>query len=178
MTFIIRRMSSQLQAIDLAPLAAGTLRGFVAEGRHQILFDDLLRVMHETLNQTETMAMIREKVRAELPTLLRLYRADKFLVNKIVASATAFFNEVRSDPKHPFRGEFDRMVLGFVDRLGTDQAYIDRIDGLKARSARPARACRSRPDRLDQHALLHRAQRKRRDAGTAASSRRHVRRRG
>ncbi|KGT78990.1 membrane protein [Bradyrhizobium japonicum] len=131
MTFIIRRMSSQLQAIDLAPLAAGTLRGFVAEGRHQILFDDLLRVMHETLNQTETMAMIREKVRAELPTLLRLYRADKFLVNKIAASATAFFNEVRSDPKHPFRGEFDRMVLSFVDRLGTDRAYIDRIDGLK-----------------------------------------------
>jgi len=75
--------------------------------------------------------MIREKVRAELPTLLRLYRADKFLVNKIVASATAFFNEVRSDAKHPFRGEFDRMVLSFVDRLGTDQAYIDRIDGLK-----------------------------------------------
>ncbi|MBR0710059.1 DUF445 domain-containing protein [Bradyrhizobium liaoningense] len=131
MTFIIRRMSSQLQAIDLAPLAAGTLRGFVAEGRHQILFDDLLRVMHETLNQKETMAMIREKVRAELPTLLNLYRADKFLVNKIVASATAFFNEVRSDPKHPFRGEFDRMVLSFVDRLGTDQAYVDRIDGLK-----------------------------------------------
>jgi uncharacterized membrane-anchored protein YjiN (DUF445 family) len=131
MTFIIRRMSSQLQAIDLAPLAAGTLRGFVAEGRHQILFDDLLRVMHETLNQKETMAMIREKVRAELPTLLRLYRADKFLVNKIVSSATAFFNEVRSDPKHPFRGEFDRMVLSFVDRLGTDQAYIDRIDVLK-----------------------------------------------
>ncbi|MDA9531013.1 DUF445 domain-containing protein [Bradyrhizobium sp. CCBAU 25338] len=131
MTFIIRRLSSQLQAIDLAPLAAGTLRGFVAEGRHQILFDDLLRVMHDTLNQKETMAMIREKVRAELPTLLRLYRADKFLVNKIVASATAFFNEVRSDPKHPFRGEFDRMVLSFVDRLGTDQAYVDRIDGLK-----------------------------------------------
>ncbi|MBR1334722.1 DUF445 domain-containing protein [Bradyrhizobium ottawaense] len=131
MTFIIRRMSSQLQAIDLAPLAAGTLRGFVAEGRNQILFDDLLRVMHETLNQKETMGMIREKVRAELPTLLRLYRADKFLVNKIVASATAFFNEVRSDPKHPFRGEFDRMVLSFVDRLGTDQAYIDRIAGLK-----------------------------------------------
>lgn len=131
MSFIIRRMSSQLQAIDLAPLAAGTLRGFIAEGRHQILFDDLLRVMHETLNQQETMAMIREKVRAELPTLLKLYRADKFLVNKIVASATAFFNEVRSDPQHPFRGEFDRMVLSFVDRLGTDQAYIDRIDGLK-----------------------------------------------
>jgi len=131
MKFVSRRVTAQLLAIDLAPLAAGTLRGFVQEGRHQVLFDDLLRVMHDTLTQKATMAMIREKVRAELPTLLRLYRADKFLVNKIVASATAFFEEVRNDPKHPFRGEFDRMVLTFVDRLGTDQAYIDRIDGLK-----------------------------------------------
>ena len=30
--------------------------------------------------------------------------------NKIVASATAFFEEVRNDPKHLFRDEFDRMV--------------------------------------------------------------------
>jgi len=130
-TFIIRRLNAQLQSINLAPLAAGTLRGFVQDGRHQVLFDDLLRVMHDTLTQKETMAMIRERVRAELPTLLRLYRADKFLVNKIVASATAFFEEVRDDPKHPFRGEFDRMLLSFVDRLGTDKTYTDRIDGLK-----------------------------------------------
>jgi uncharacterized membrane-anchored protein YjiN (DUF445 family) len=131
MTFISRRITTQLQAIDLAPLAAGTLRAFVAEGRHQGLLDDFLRVVYETLTRAETMAMIREKIRAELPTLLKLYRADKFLVNKIIASATAFFEEVRSDPKHPFRGEFDRMVLSFVDRLATDKTYSDRIDGLK-----------------------------------------------
>jgi uncharacterized membrane-anchored protein YjiN (DUF445 family) len=77
------------------------------------------------------MAMVREKVRGELPTLLRLYRTDKFLVNKIVASATSFFEEVRNDPTHPFRGEFDRMVLSFVDKLGSDPAYSGRIDGLK-----------------------------------------------
>jgi uncharacterized membrane-anchored protein YjiN (DUF445 family) len=131
MTFITRRMTTQLQSIDLAPLVAGTLRAFVAEGRHQVLFDDLLRVVHDTLTQKETIAMIREKVRAELPTLLKLYRADKFLVNKIVASASTFFEEVRNDPKHPFRGEFDRMMLSFVDRLGTDRSYAERIDGLK-----------------------------------------------
>ncbi|MGJ4930187.1 DUF445 domain-containing protein [Bradyrhizobium sp. HKCCYLS2038] len=130
-TFIIRRLNSQLQAINLAPLAAGTLRAFVAEGRHQVLFDDFLRVIHETLTQAETVAMIRAKIRAELPTLLRLYRADKFLMNKIVASAGAFFEEVRGDPNHPFRGEFDRMVLSFVERLGTDPTYAGRIDALK-----------------------------------------------
>ena len=131
MNFISHRIASQLQDIDLAPLAAGTLRAFVAEGRHQGLLDDFLRGVHEMLTQAETMAMIREKVRAELPTLLKLYRADKFLVNKIVASATAFLEEVRKDPDHPFRGEFDRMVLSFVDRLSNDKSYGDRIDGLK-----------------------------------------------
>jgi len=131
MTFVSRRIMSQLQTIDLAPLAAGTLRAFVAEGRHQGLLDDLLRGIHQTLTQAETMAMIRAKVRSELPTLLKLYRADKFLVNKIIASASAFFEEVHSDPSHPFRGEFDRMVLAFVDRLSTDKTYAARIDGLK-----------------------------------------------
>src|SRR6202521_2993946 len=131
MTFITRRITTQLQGIDLAPLAAGTLLGFVKEGRHQGLLDDILRAVHDSLTQAQTMAMVREKIRGELPTLLKLYRADKYLVNKIVASATAFFEEVRRDPNHPFRGEFDRTVLSFVDRLGTDPAYADRIDGLK-----------------------------------------------
>jgi uncharacterized membrane-anchored protein YjiN (DUF445 family) len=131
MKFIVRRMTAQVLAIDLAPLAAGTLRAFVEEGRHQALLDDLLRIVHETLTTPETMTMIREKIRGELPTLLRLYRADKFLVNKIVASASSFFDEVRGDPRHPFRGEFDRMVLSFVDRLGSDPAYAGRIEGLK-----------------------------------------------
>jgi uncharacterized membrane-anchored protein YjiN (DUF445 family) len=131
MAFITRRITTQLQGIDLAPLAAGTLRAFVAEGRHQGLLDDMLRAVHQTMTQPETMAMIREKIRGELPTLLKLYRTDKFLMNKIVASATAFFEEVRGDPNHPFRGEFDRMVLSFVDRLSSDKSYADRIDGLK-----------------------------------------------
>src|SRR5215216_1733670 len=47
MTFITRRIGSQLQSIDLAPLAAGTLRAFVQEGRHQGLLDDILRIVHE-----------------------------------------------------------------------------------------------------------------------------------
>ncbi len=130
-TFVTRRILTQLQSVDLAPLAAGTLRAFIQERRHQGLLDDLLGAIHQTLTEPETMAAIRGKIRDELPTLLKLYRADKFLVKKIAASATAFFDDVRADPKHPFRGEFDRMVLSFVERLGNDPAYADRISGLK-----------------------------------------------
>jgi uncharacterized membrane-anchored protein YjiN (DUF445 family) len=130
-TFAMRRLVTQLQAIDIAPLAAGTLRGFIADGRHQALLDDLMTALHGSLEKPEMLASIRDKVRDELPTLLKLYRTDAFLVKKIVASASAFFNEVRNDPAHPFRGEFDRMLLSFVDRLASDPAYADRIDGFK-----------------------------------------------
>ena len=118
--------------------------------------------------------MIREKIRGELPTLLKLYRADKFLVNKIVASATAFFDEVRGDPRHPFRGEFDRMVLSFVDRLGSDRSYADRIDGLKRDLLGAPRTRRPRAQYLVERALVYRTQRQRRDPGAAATSCRNV----
>lgn len=129
--FISRRVMTQLQSIDLAPLIAGTARGFIRDGRHQGLLDDLLRALHGALTEPQTLAVIKEKIRNELPTLLKLYRTDTFLVKRIVASATAFFEEVRNDPAHPFRGEFDRMLLSFVDRLENEPGFTDRIDGLK-----------------------------------------------
>ena len=175
MKFITRRVTTQLLSIDLAPLAAGALRGFVQEGKHQGLLDDLLRVMHQTLTQAETMAVIRDKVRAEMPTLLKLYRADKFVVNRIVASATKFFAEVRNDPKHPFRGEFDRMLLSFVERLGSDKAFADRINGLKRDLIARPELGRARAQYLGQCEKLHRAQRVGRDAGAAAASGKNVR---
>jgi uncharacterized membrane-anchored protein YjiN (DUF445 family) len=38
---------------------------------------------------------------------------------------------VRNDPDHPFRGEFNRMLLSLVDKLGSDPAFGSRIDTLK-----------------------------------------------
>jgi uncharacterized membrane-anchored protein YjiN (DUF445 family) len=66
-----------------------------------------------------------------LPTLLKLYRADAFLVKRIVASATSFVEQVRNDPGHPFRGEFDQMLLSFVDRLQSEPGFVGRVSSLK-----------------------------------------------
>ena len=125
------RMAAVYGLLSERVSAVRVVRSFVQEGRHQGLLDDILRAVHQTLTSAETMAVIREKIRAELPTLLRLYRADRFLVNRIVASATHFFEEVRNDPDHPFRGEFNHMLLSLVDKLGSDPAFASRIDGLK-----------------------------------------------
>lgn len=130
-TFIIRRVMTQLQAVDLAPVAAATMRGFIRDGRHQGLLDNLLGAIHGALTEPETLAVIKNKIRDELPTLLKLYRADAFLLKRIIASATTFFDEVRSDPAHPFRGEFDRMLLSVVDRLEGEPGFADRIASFK-----------------------------------------------
>ena len=88
-SFVARRAQAQLQSIDFTPLAAGALRTFVSDGGHQRLLDDVMAAVHGALNTPETLAAIR-KIRAELPTLLKFYRADAFLMKKVAASAAAF----------------------------------------------------------------------------------------
>ena len=130
-SFLAQQVTARLQALDLAPIAAGALQAFVREGRHRAMLDDLLAAIHKSINEPKMLAAVREKIRDELPTILRFYRADAYVMKKIAASATAFFEDVRTDPNHPFRGEFDRLILQLVDRLSTDQAYANRIDEFK-----------------------------------------------
>lgn len=130
--FLAQQIVGRLQSLDLAPLAAGTLRSFVREGRHRSLLDDLLTAVHKSINSPEMLAAIRAKIRDELPTILRFYRADAYVMKKVAASATAFFEDVRTDPDHPFRAEFDRLILSFVEKLESEPQYATRIDALKA----------------------------------------------
>jgi len=130
-SFLAQQITARLQAFDLAPIAAGALQSFVRDGRHRAMLDDLLAAIHKSINEPKMLAAVREKIRDELPTILRFYRADAYVMKKVAASATAFFEDVRTDPKHPFRGEFDRLILQLVDRLSTDPAYAARIDEFK-----------------------------------------------
>jgi uncharacterized membrane-anchored protein YjiN (DUF445 family) len=91
----------------------------------------MLGVVHDTLMRPDSMAAIRQNIRDELPTLLNFYRADAYLVKRIVASAGAFLEDVRSDPHHSFRSEFDHMLTDFAVRLDTEPGFADKIDGLK-----------------------------------------------
>lgn len=129
--FLARQLVARMQSVDIAPLAAGTLRAFVRQGRHRSLLDDVLLAIHKAINEPEILEAIRAKIRDELPTILRWYRADAFVMKKVAASATAFFEDVRANPDHPFRGELDRLVLSFVDKLEHEPLYASRIEELK-----------------------------------------------
>jgi uncharacterized membrane-anchored protein YjiN (DUF445 family) len=126
-TFVARRAQAELQSIDFTPVAAGALRTFVMTGGHQRLLDDMMAAAHQALNRPETLAAIREKIRAELPTLLKFYRADAYLLKKVAASAASFFEDVRTNPEHPLRGEIDRQAVSLIERLATDPALAAKL---------------------------------------------------
>lgn len=131
-SFLSDRVAQQIGRVEAAPLAAGLLSAFTEDGRHQRLLDEFLRVAQRFVSDEATLATIREGIRKELPTLFNLFRADAYLLNKIVASAGSILEEVRDDPKHPMRREFDVFVQGFVERLRTSPTYARRAEALKA----------------------------------------------
>lgn len=130
--FLGKRVIERLETIDIAPLAAELLSAVTAERRHQRLFDGLLKVLGGILNDEKTLGVMRERVRAELPTLATIFRADAYLLNKIVASAGKLMEEAGSDPDHPLRQEFDEFALRFIEDLKSDPAYVARAERIKA----------------------------------------------
>ena len=129
--FLGGRVRAELERIELAPLAGNLLSALMETGRHQRLLNELMGALDRMLSSEETLKVFREKIRAELPAVFNLYRADAYLLRKIVASTSSFIEEARKDPQHPLRQEFDGFVAGFVDRLRTSKDFARRAEKLK-----------------------------------------------
>ncbi|MBN9064734.1 MAG: DUF445 family protein [Rhizobiales bacterium] len=129
--FVVQRAIAQLEELELAPLAANILDTVTADGRHQVLLDELMTAIHRILGDEDSIATIRDKVRNELPTLFRVLRADAYLMKKIVKSSYAFLEEVKNDPNHALRAEFDGFVRNFIERLRNSPDYAARAEALK-----------------------------------------------
>ncbi|MER8547360.1 DUF445 domain-containing protein [Mesorhizobium sp. M0684] len=129
--FVTSRMLEQIEKVPLAPLAAELLSALTDDRRHQKLFDEFTKVVGRFLSDEQALATMREKIREELPSLFNLFRADAYLLKKIIASAGSLLDEVRADPHHPMRVEFDLFVESFVERLRTSKQYARRAEKLK-----------------------------------------------
>jgi uncharacterized membrane-anchored protein YjiN (DUF445 family) len=129
--FVSKRVSEQIEKVQVAPFAADMLSAFTADRRHQQLFDELLRVFGGLLRDEDALAAIRDKIRDELPSLARIFKADAYLLRKIVASTGSLIEDVEGDPDHSMRREFDRFVETFIAELRTSPDYAKRAERLK-----------------------------------------------
>lgn len=129
--FVAGQLVYQIEAVELAPLASELLTTFTEDRRHQRLLDELLLAVNRLMTNPVALDVIRQKIRAELPTLLNLYRADRFLLKKIATSAFMFLEEVRADDNHPLRQEFDRFVASFIEKIASSPEYSAKLERFK-----------------------------------------------
>lgn len=130
-SFVTQRVLDQVDKVQVAPIAAELLTAFTEDRRHQKLFDELTRVIGRFLKDKKAQDVLREKIRSELPTVFNLFRADGFLLKRIVTSASTLLDDARKDKDHPMRQEFDAFVVKFVDRLRTSKQYAKRAEQMK-----------------------------------------------
>lgn len=129
--FFGARVQTELQRIEIAPLAAGLLGTITDKGQHRRLLDELLAILEKVLSNETALATLRDRIRQELPAIFKFYSAEGYILRKLVASTTGFIEEVRADPKHPLRDEFDQFARSFVEQLRTSRAFARRAEGLK-----------------------------------------------
>ena len=130
-SFMAQHVVEQIEALDVAPLAAKLMSAFVEDQRHQRIFDEILAGLDRLLRDEQTLNSIREKIRGELPSLFNLFRADAYVLRRLVTLISNFIHEAQTDPDHALRQDFDRFVQDFVDRLGSSPEYADKAETLK-----------------------------------------------
>ncbi|PTM54931.1 DUF445 domain-containing protein [Phreatobacter oligotrophus] len=129
--FLAERLTDQLSALKLGPLGAKLLGAITEDRRHQRLLDEVIDAVERILADQATIDGIRDKIRQELPTLFNLFKADAYLLGRILKSTGSFLDEVRTDPDHALRLEFDRFVENFIVSLRESPDYEARAEKLK-----------------------------------------------
>jgi uncharacterized membrane-anchored protein YjiN (DUF445 family) len=129
--FMARHVVEQIEALEVAPLAAKLMSAFVEDQRHQRIFDAILTGLDRLLQDEQTQEAVREKIRGELPSLFNLFRADAYVLRRLITLISNFIHEAQTDPDHALRHDFDRFVQDFVDKLASSPEYADRAETLK-----------------------------------------------
>ena len=127
--FIGNAVLGQLDRLDGAVLASRLLDAMTTRGHHQTLLDALLRKLAQVLDDASVKERVAEVVASEVQYLrvLGLDRvAGRYATQKMVAGVVRLVGEMADDPAHPLRLEFDRFVLGLVDRLRDDPLLRER----------------------------------------------------
>src|SRR5208337_1163680 len=96
-SFMAQHVVEQIESLELAPLAAKLISALVEDQRHQRIFDEILAGLDRLLQDEQTQEAVREKIRGELPSL-NLFRADAYVLRRVVTLISNFIYEAQSDP--------------------------------------------------------------------------------
>jgi uncharacterized membrane-anchored protein YjiN (DUF445 family) len=121
-------VSRAVDAIPLAPLAGRALRIVTANGRHQELFDAILRGLERFLD--ENRETLRVRFGQESPWWLPNAFEDR-IFERLLDGFREFLHSVNNDPNHELRAQFDARVDDLADRLLHSDELRERGEQLK-----------------------------------------------
>jgi len=129
--FASGKIRMELEKTNLAPLVGEVMDSLANDKRQQQLMNELLTAIHGFLTDDEALNSIRQKISEELPALLNLFRADRMLMNRIVKAASALLEEIKENPEHELRAEFEHFLKNYVARLKRSKRFANRVEAMK-----------------------------------------------
>lgn len=129
--FASGKIRTELEKTDLAPLLGEVMNSLANDARQEKLMNELLTTVHRFLTDEAAMNSIRKKVSEELPALLNVFRADALLMNRIIKAATSLLDEIKEDPDHELRKEFEHFLKNYVRRLKRSKRFARRVEDMK-----------------------------------------------
>ncbi|MGI9354271.1 MAG: DUF445 domain-containing protein [Rhizobiaceae bacterium] len=129
--FAANKVAARLQKVDLNPLTGRVIDSFVKDGRYQQLFNDLIVALHGLLADEAALKTIQKQVAQELPTLLYIFQADSLILKRIVRATGSLLDDVKDDPDHELRAEFEEFFLGYVEKMKSSKRFAVRAERFK-----------------------------------------------
>jgi uncharacterized membrane-anchored protein YjiN (DUF445 family) len=126
--FVERSLVTRARKVQVAPVLGRVLKLLTADGRHQELLDEALRLASRFVADNEL--LIRDRIAAEAPWWVPGAVEDR-IHEKVVAAVDRTLQEVAADPAHPLRERFDDAVQSFAEKLRTSPETIARAEGIK-----------------------------------------------
>jgi len=116
------------ETVPLAPLAGKVLRGATEEGRHQELFDAVLRGVGRSLD--ENRETLRSRFEEESPWWVPT-AIDHRIFDRLLDGLCSFFDSINADPNHELRTRLDDWIAQLAERLEHSPKYRVRGEQLK-----------------------------------------------
>lgn len=121
--FMQNAMRSSFKGVTFAPLLAEVLSVLVAGKHHQILFDRVIEIVSNALEQNKP--YIRQKVHEKSPRWMPKAFDEKFF-ERLIEGAQSILNDVRQEDGE-WRDRFQIAIEELIEKLRTSPEYEDKI---------------------------------------------------
>jgi uncharacterized membrane-anchored protein YjiN (DUF445 family) len=125
--FLTRTLLSELENINLSPVAGEVLEVVISGKHYQALFNDALKGIERLISANQT--LILEKF-GEASKYTPEF-VDQYIVDRFVAGIVRLLQEVIADPHHPLRMQFADSTCKLIDQLKTSPAMYERVAAIK-----------------------------------------------